>query len=469
MNNMIVGFNRNPKSIRIAELFIQQTGTYSNQYFRPYVSYMDGQQLNQIISRVEQMGPGAAINSNVFSGLTSNLVSPSAQVAGEVPIPNGWGETRARFILVVYVEFSTGNPIRYYIQGFTDYLGYSRAGNIDPNLTFFINSITAVSSIPVMTPVGMMEQNKVIESDLVVNDLSTGQNMYSQSKFLVRPSDIFNGIQVSDINQIDPSLMDRRSLLTMEPKSSNRLNNVPAEYISKIIDSYNRGRYLTDYGQSETDILSQAKSMILEESTSMNPFIAAISNMKGVQTTKIFQYSDLLRLDPNTDNVTKINWISDRNIGELHQAGQTEYLHGADRTTVVASSLALSIPALMMEYLLSNVTIQATNNTLNGAIEILLIPGRSLTNADTPQHYEAFKHRLLMEVINDFTWNNQTAFAMYVTCDLFGDTKVELSLDGGPLTPYVFPSFSDSLYTNVITPNQESYMGLVNAFSTLMQ
>lgn len=460
---------RSATNMRIVDLFMQQTGTYNDQYHRPYVSHLDQQGLNSILGRVEQMGGNSTLPPTVFSGVTSNFIAPSANHAGIIQINNGWNSARARFILVVYVEFSVGSPIKYYIQGFTSHIGFTQTGNIDPEMEFYINSITAVSTIPIMTPTGMVEQNKIIGSDLVVND-PLNNNGYSANGFkhLIRPSDVFAGIQVQDLYGLDPDSNDRRAILTNSPVSSNRLNNVPTEYLSKVINSYNSGRELVSFGQSEKDILSQAKSMCMDESINANPFISTLSRHYGVISTKVFKYRDLMMIDPNTDNVAKINWINHIHAAELPQAGGTEYLHGADRTTITAISLAGSIPALMMEYLLRQVAFQATNNTINGQIELVIIGAMSITDADMTMYYEAFKKRVIYEVIQEFTFNNQIPFMLRVDSNIFGDTKIELSLDNQPLTPFVIPSFSDSLFTNVITPDRGSYHALVNDFSNLI-
>lgn len=461
---------RSATNMRIIDLFLQQTGTYNDQFYRPYVSHLDQQGLNTILTRVDQMGTNSTLNPTVFSGVTSNFIMPSANHNGIIDITNGWNNNRAIFILVVYVEFSVGAPVKYYIQGFTNYLGFTQTGNIDPEMEFYINSITAVNNIPIHTTYGVVNQNKIISSDLLVNDPFNANMGYTNNQYkrLVRPSDVFAGIQVESMYGADNQTFDRRSILSNIPVGSNRINNVPTEYLSKVINSYNSGREMVSFGQSEKDVLSQAKAMCMNDGTNTNPFISAISRHYGLMSTKQFKFKDLMIIDPNVDNITRINWISNNHIGELNAAGQTEYLHGADRVTVTALSLANSIPALMMEFLFSHVIIQATNNTIDGQPELIIISAISITDADMTMYYEAFKNRVIFEIINDFTYNNQVPFMLRVDSNLFGDTRVELSLDNGPLTPFVVPSFSDSLFTNIITPTEENYHGLINDFSNLI-
>ena len=51
--------------------------------------------------------------------------------------------------------------------------------------------------------------------------------------------------------------------------------------------------------------------------------------------------------------------------------------------------------------------------------------------------------------------------------DLFGDTFISLSLNGGPMIPYNTPSFCDSLLTPVITGNREDFHKISSDFETM--
>ena len=462
-------------SLNVVSLFIQQTGTYNDQFKRPYVSHLDNGSLSNILNRVAEVGGYGKINSSVFSGYTSGLISPSPITQGGIFIPQGWGETRARFILTVQATFSVGNPIYYYIQGFTDYFGLTKT-NIDPNMIFYINSVTAVANTTVMTPMGMQEQKRIIGSDLIIVDNSYGNNNYvemSNSQYMLRPSDIFAGLHSTDVYNAathNPTdlYIDRRTQLSNVPTASKRQNDIPTDYLASVANSYLDSKETADFNIGQNEILSTARQNVMENPISQNPFISALSSIYGVIGVNSFRMQDLISIDPNTDNVTTVNWIADKHLGELHYAGQTEHLAGADRTTTVAVGLGNSIPALMIEYLITNISFQATNNTVSGQPTVVIMNAQSITNADMTQYYRAFETRLINEIINDFTFNNSTSFTLMVDSNLFGDTSIQLSIDGGPLTPFVIPSFSESLFTSIITPNQESYYNIVNDMGTLL-
>jgi hypothetical protein len=464
-------YTRTPVNIWVVRLSIQQTGTYTNQAIRPYVTYMDHAGLNSLTNRLESMGPMSKITGSMFSGMTGNLITPSANPIGIVPIENGWGETRGRFILEVACEFTVGGPMRYFVQGYTDQPGFTRTGYIDPQMNFFINSITTVSTIQRQTPIGMQEESQIVGTSHVLGNHNYNSfNMSGTPQFLLRASDIFTGMQVQSLAMYNPNegVTDTRSRIGSIPTPSNRKNNIPADYIASVVDGYMTGRNAADYGQSDLDIIGQSKLMVAEEPISSNPFIAAISSFYGVSAQDHFTIKDLTRIDPSAENKTAINWLTPADQALLPSTGSAEHWMGTSRTTVVAAMLANAVPALMMEYLIHNVILQSTNNSLDGSIVTTLIDARSITNVEMTAHFNAFIRRLEREVIYDFTWGNQERYDLYMEVDLFGDTHITLQLGNEPPTPFVVPSFSDGLITPVITTDYASYNNLVDDFGTIL-
>ncbi len=464
-------YTRTPVRMTVVKLIIQQTGTYSDQAIRPYVTYMDNGSLTNLTNRIDSLGPVSKITGNLFSGMTGNLITPSANPLGVVPIENGWGETRGRFILEVACEFTVGGPMKYFIQGYTDQPGFTRTGFIDPRMNFFINSITTVSTIQTQTPMGIFEESRIVGTSHVLgNHNYAAYNLNNTPQFLLRASDIFTGMQVKNLSIYNPNdgITDTRSRIGASPMPSNRKNNIPSDYIASVVDGYMSGRNNADYGQSDLDIIAQSKIMVAEEPISSNPFVAAISSRYGVSAMDHFTMMDLKTIDPNSENNTIVNWLKPAEQSALPSTGSAEHWMGSNRPTVVASILGSAVPALMMEYLIHKVILQSTNNSIDGSMVTTLMDARSITNVDMTAHFNAFIRRLEQEVIYDFTWGNQERYNLYMESDLFGDTYMTLQLGNEPPTPFVVPSFSDGLITPVITTDYGSYSNLVEDFDTIL-
>jgi hypothetical protein len=457
--------------MQVVKMLIQQTGTYDNQFMRPYTSHMDYNSLNNLTQKIQNMGPISKITGSTFAGMTGNLISPSGMPAGIIPIENGWNSYRGIFVLEIHVEFNVSSPIRYFVQGYTDYMGFTQTGAIDPNMVFYINSITGVNQTTHNTPFGMTQENNIISSSHVVSNHNWQAASNVPNQYLMRAGDIFGGMQMQDIMQFNPDqsgITDIRSATSHVPVQSSRKNNIPSQYIAGVVDGYNTSRGMTSYGQSEQDIISQSKQLCAEEPLNLNPFIAAISNLYGMSTVQSFKMGDLRQIDANADNLTTVNWLSPVDQSKLAQMGQGEHWAGATRTTVVSATLANSIPALMMEYLISKIMFQSTNHTLDGSIATTMLGAQSITGADMTQHFNMFIRRLEQELIWDFTWGNQERYTLFVEADLFKDTKISISLGSEPATPYIVPSFSDSLITPIIATDYNCYNTLVSDFSTML-
>jgi hypothetical protein len=121
----------------------------------------------------------------------------------------------------------------------------------------------------------------------------------------------------------------------------------------------------------------------------------------------------------------------------------------------------------MMDLLISKIVFRSTNQDMAGMINTVLIDAKSISSADMRMNYENFIYRFNTEVMYDLTFGNQDIYQLEMQADMFGDTFISLSLNGGPMVPYNTPSFCDSLMTPVITGNSDSFFKLTNDFETM--
>ena len=91
------------------------------------------------------------------------------------------------------------------------------------------------------------------------------------------------------------------------------------------------------------------------------------------------------------------------------------------------------------------------------------------TGVDLSKEIQAFCFRLETELLRSLSYNNQISFVLDLTCDLLGDTSVELSINGQSPSWHVAPSFTDSLMDPVVTADYKVIHGLAKDFDTLMQ
>lgn len=465
------------RSIKIARLAMIETGTYNQPYARPYQTYVDNHTLDNIIKRVEEQ-PNKPITGALLAGVASNILSPSPTPQGEIGIINGWNEPRIRFYMEVHVEPNTGGSFIYFIQGYTSHLGVASTGDIDPRMEFYINSYIRVNratqwhnGIPFVKDV-ITESAHIIDGQLHYQQVPQHNEIY-----MMRPQDIFGGIQSNYIenayqySQSNAGVIDTRVQLNGESVRSNRRNNLPAGYLAAVVDTYQNGIKLAEWGQGPQDIIAHSRDISLEPAVNENLFIRALCNVKGLSyNVTSFTKRDLEAIDPNVGHVTQYTQLTPAaRANELHHSGQTSYWNGTDRATVAANILCNAIPALMMATFLMKIRFTSTNHDISGNMYTEILEVHSVTNADLRQNYDMFIQRFENEVMRDLTYGNQDLYSLQVVADVFGETYVTLSIGSETaMISYASPSFCDSKLTPILTNSKDNFHTVTHDLETLM-
>lgn len=472
MNVASPGHPRTRTNIRIVKLILQESGSYNPMFSRPYQTHVTSENLQNLTRRIEETR-GGNVSGALFAGVASDMIAPSATPGNEIPIPYGWADRRIRFVLEVLVTTSTGAEMIYYFQGYTSHLGVGQNASIDPQMEFILNSFIRVNRTNQHGPYGTVVRDVVTESAHIVNGAIVNQ-VSGAEVYGMRPQDIFTGIQSAYLSSAyshhnsQDTLHDTRVRMTGESLRSNRNNNLSGNFIAKVVDTYQTGKQMLDFGQSQQDIYSRCQGLAHEASAYENQFIRAISNVRGTQSSTTFNYSNLMAIDPNVDNVTHYITLGVTQSAQLHQIGQTSYWNGTDAETLSATILSNAIPAVMMDLMLSKVHFMCTNHDMAGQVTTTIINGLSMTNADLSMNFEVFKRRLEREILFDLTHGNQDLFTLEMSVDLFGETRITLSLNSGPPIAYTTPSFCDSLLSPIITMDKANFFNVVHDFETLM-
>ena len=77
--------------MRITKLMMVETGTYNDQFFRPYRTNMD---MGVLASFQEATHAMPRITPTSIAGIASQIMAPTAEPQGNVNIVNGWDTRR---------------------------------------------------------------------------------------------------------------------------------------------------------------------------------------------------------------------------------------------------------------------------------------------------------------------------------------------------------------------------------------
>jgi len=469
-----MGYNK-ASSLRVVRLVMQETGTYNTQYVRPYETTMTQDVVNVLTDRVMRSSD-QRITGTMLSGLTGGFIRPQATPEAEIKIVNGWTEKRIRFLLELEVTFNVGGSVTQYVQGYTDFPGVTMNASIAQDMVFYVNSIIQTRKVHQQTPLGIQTIENVSENTHVLAS-NTWQNMYQPGQQrLLRPEDVFSNISLNHIPGHESNnaygrntVHDSRTALRQEAVKSRRSNGLAGTYASSIMDSYSLASSLTEFGETENNILSKSRGTVTEPVAAVDPFLSAMTSITGRVVSNHFTFSELQKLDQNVSNVTNYTVTGPTQMSSVHQSGMTAQWGGTDRLTQVASILSQSIPAVMMDLMLNRVMFKSTNHDITGQMNTVIFEGKSFSNMDLTRNFELFKHRLHNEILYDITFGNSISYSIDMRVDLLGETHLCISLEGQPAFDFVTPSFADNLIVPVITTNAQTVSQLASDFESLTQ
>lgn len=467
------------QQINVVRLILQETGTYNDQYRRPYVTELSGTVCKEIIGTVQEAG---GISSAVMSGLSNQFLAPSATPESPIIIPNTWREKRYRFVMILEVQTKLAGRSTQVLTGWTEYCGASLQLSLDPNMVFHVNNTITIRNVQELTPSGVaMRSNMVDASHVLINPTWDGVDNGGRIN-MMRPVDVYSTMGMSHLSGVlsDAGSFDSRSALMSVAQKSRRSNGVASEYASDILSNYVNAAAQPGANPetNNENILMNARQYATEQAASRDPFLQSLASLNGSDTvTDVFTLRDLTRMDPNVMAVT--NLVSNEGIrrnnpfngqleSEVHEHGQTRTWDSSDLHCQLATVLSNAIPGLMLSNMLTKIAFTSTNMAGTGQPATFIADAASFNKGINLKPYaEAFRVRFEKELLKDLTMNNQISFALECQSDLLGETRLKLMIDGITYE-YATPSFADALLTPVLTSNYHSAVSLADDFQTLV-
>ena len=442
----------------LKQALFMETGTYNDLTIRPWSTDVNQGQINQVRELTHN---GQYIAPSILSGVANQILRPNAQSQTLAQIDNGWANSRLRFVFKIHEfdQMSTVSTIKM-VQGYTSHMGLSHGGFLDPNMILYFNNIITLRQTFVATPTGQSYHAAVVDSDHILRgNYSPGNYGQGAMTLLMRPEDLFTIAGRTQLLGTD--VMDYRVAFAEGPiKKSRRRNGSAPHYLSSVVKNYSEVGNWSDNNLELNDLMAVARGNVLEGSVELDPFLATLRNSSQLfATTGGITYQELLYILPALDHIAMIIPMRDvKKVSfglESHRAGQTEYWTGSQIETVWSTILSQSVPSLMLDLMLSRVAINATNETLDGSVYVEIgDPCMLGENIDPTPYLEVFRNRLNNEILRGLTTNNQISFQLQMVCDVVGETRIVISVGGGPLIEYATPSCCDGLFAPVLAESQ---------------
>jgi len=482
--------------IEIVSLAMIPTGTYNQQYQRPWVANYNPDNANEIQNIVAQsyhqyqndIRNGKASTDQHFSltpelvaPASSNFIQPTAQYESIVQIANGWNEQRVSWVMHLRAHTIGMGAQTFILTGYTDVMGVSAAGNIAPEMYMIVNAVYETRVVSEMTPMGMMPRTVLSNASQVLANYQYQGDVDTRVQMRMRPQDVIgaiNVLHVPDLASGAVEVVDLRAQQTSTPVKSSFAHTNHNNYLATIIAGLVSGDVLAREQNRHSAAYDLAAASVADQTVNRDPFMRMMSSIRGTGSTNQFQFKDLIDLDQNvlSDQITKVFWRGRPEVvgmgapGEdFHQANATEGWHGADRPTMVANMIANSMPSMMANLLIGGISLHATNRGPGGMPFMMhtsvdsLIPGID----GMAQQAELLKEQFRIHLLNDITYNNGIGYEIAVTAHLMGEIWISLSLDGYPPVDYVMPAYANSMTAPIITRNRQNLNNLAGQFSEL--
>lgn len=470
------------RAMNVVRLVVQNTGTYNEQWLRPYVSTGNGDAMHKVGERI-----GAArgrIDASAFSGISAEIIRPSAVPETPLMIANGWGTKRFRFMLQIAIETHIGQRSLLSISGYTEYSDQSYGGHLSPQLKFFINSITELAPVTHRIGGAMQTVHQVKAAAQLVsnNNFQSSLNISNPNVYNMAPGVVFGTMEADRHNLYSSenlgSFGDTRLHLTGQPELLNRNYNNSQQYCARMTNDWKTAMGVGDPMRTSGDTTmvealgACSQALDQERDAASNPFLNWLRQRRrqsyGIfpQGADYFTLEDLQAFDPNYANVMFVA----PEIGGMHNIGSSCDWSGSDTITQAATILAQSMPSYMSRFGVVTLALNSSNKygMVREPITVFTAVNCFNQEIDNSATLEALKIALDKDLFNSICFSNQLAYELELMVDTFGETWITLQLGDDP-TPYVYvaPTFADAMFAPQLTLSHANVLGLANDFNTL--
>jgi len=443
----------------VKAFFIAVPGEHPMHY-RPMVMTFDDNSFRQMRDITAN---GLTLDHAALRQVSRNIISQSRQSQGVIGIDNGWGTQRFAF----YILFRITTPARTsdeILTGYTDHLGMSELNGPssrvwDQNMTLSINSHMRVHTTETYGTHGSQlvyagrDVNQVLRPTYVqLNDQPI--NM-TESSIAMRPVDTLHRLQVEKMGGAD-TVHDVRGRIAIGDGSygvsSSRKNELSSQYLSKILQSYSNAHRQTNGMGGEVMTTGTAASYAREISLDSSVLFRHLGQYSSYAHAGYLTFGELVRMFPYVEQNIQVVMPGRGSI--VSNAEDTHGWGAPDEITNVAHALSHTIPAILSDCLAVSSTFTIHNRTINGQPDIAVEALQPMFDSVADERiYPAFCESILNDVIPELFPYNETDFLIQMRCSLFGSSRIEVSINGSPLTPYTAPNYADGLTASSIGAN----------------
>jgi hypothetical protein len=474
--------------LKIVEAYFVETGTAPDMTSRNLMTAVTPEAVNLFGHHTHQ---GQYLHPDSLVGVAGNIIQLDPNSERLVNLPNGLRTKRFRIVFKVKNP-SQPNGAVYFYTGYTDFAGWSSAHKqFAPEMRIYFNNCIQVWQTQRMTQNGYVPHIQVNESTHLIhpNNLGGGQGMFQtqfngmspvQQPSTLRPCDLAYAMSSNKMQQEmglgGSQVLDMRAGIDLV--KSSRDNAIPAKYLSKTAEAFSQGIVESSdrTGTTASTPYEIAGARSEEPTAYGDRFLHPLAADYGLQLNGFVTWADILHLHPElqADGVTFVNTLGDAAVRDIYRANAGDFdtmVNDRRPATLMFMQLMQSVPAMLLQNLITVARVSATNMTLDGSIQVFVTDPQSF--ADLPQGYlmekvQIVQQRLQHLVFNDMAFSRQAPFDIQLTIEVFGESFGMISYNGEPHVPYTQTSYADAMFTSLVTPNVNVLASMANDINYLI-
>ena len=286
----------------------------------------------------------------------------------------------------------------------------------------------------------------------------------------IRPQDVLMDVSTHDYSNdkaIYASTNSSALISASRNQKSRRRNGLASSYLTDLLKPTIQAESVDMFSDGDTSRYDQARSAVSEPTISGDEFLRHLKSYPTFTEGGYLEWQEMCRLLPELNAKSKMAVMSQDPKLQTHQSrsNEAESWGAATMEAIAASIINSSMGAILSSCLLTGVDIEFTNETLDGLGTFYVDPD-TVTVFDQRmvnpvEQMQRLEYLIIHELLPILTFNNEHTINVRVIYDIQVDSYINVSWNGGPATPFVTPTFCDSLFTPVLTTSRES----VDAFS----
>lgn len=454
----------------VEEMYFVETGTFGDQFLRPYRSHMSESTRDEYLDAVAD---DSRVSNKMLAGIASKIIKPTTEAGPVIDIANGWGERRYMFHIKLRVGEHLNGGIYQYITGYTDYTEPSFNKSLDPRMRLYFNNSVTANIKDVRGPNGISRQGVVRDaSHIIIPPSVIGNGPELDRRYdeveLMSPAHVMGALMTNTSpvattdmrvglkrNEVTKVKRDRGVATTFLTDSINGLVTAKLEMDSQNHWDENMG---SGFISEDQRLYGEAGVRCREPSIVQDKWLAWLDDSTGFQYDRFISYGELCQKISYLDDLVRVHGI-----GGVHQEsrvserGQYENWNTSNMETVIATAFAYSVPAMMMELTLTRAVIILTNLTTDSKIDVDVKDIASFAEGvDLSRYIDRLTDRLVDELFIDLSHNGEVALWVELEVDVEYGTFIAVRYDGGPAIEYSMPTFADALYSPIVTHRRQN-------------